>query len=92
MVKLKIDEHYLKLISEVDEIEAKCRKKESNDTKKSIDQEVKKLDEKFQSFRKDQLKIDFENWKNIRNGSNFQVKKLNEMIERFKNDLLMVCI
>ncbi len=35
------------------------------------------------------LKIDFENWENIRAGSNSRVKIVNGLIEKFKNDLLM---
>jgi hypothetical protein len=89
VVKLKIDQHYLNLIGEVDDIEFKCLS-ESTDTKRSIDEKVKKLDEKFEGYRidLDQLKLDFNNWKNIKYGSNFQVKKLNKMIDEFKNELL----
>ena len=88
VVKLKVDQHYLKLIEEVNAIEAKC-KEESSDTKKSTDQEVKQLEEKLQSFRRDQLKLDFKKWENIQKESNFEAKKLDEMIEKFKNELLL---
>ncbi len=89
VVKLKIDKHYLNLIGEVNDIESKCLT-ESTDTNKSIDEKVKELDEKFEGYgiELDQLKLDFNNWKNIKNGSNFQVKKLNKMIDGFKNKLL----
>ena len=90
VVKLKVDKHYLKLIDEVNKIEAKC-KAESSDTNKAIDEQVRQLDEKLQSFKSemDQLKLDFDDWKNIKNGSNYQVNKVNEMIKSFKNDLLL---
>ena len=53
-------------------------------TKKSINQEVKQLEEKLQSFRTDmgQLKLDFKNLENIQEESNLQVKKLDELIEK----------
>ena len=53
-------------------------------TKKSINQEVKQLEEKLQSFRTDmgQFKLDFKNLENIQEESNLQVKKLDELIEK----------
>ena len=89
-VKLKIDTHYLKLIEEVNVIEAKCKEKSAG-TKKAIDEQVKQLDKKFQSFRNemDQLKLDFKKWENIQKESNIEVNKVNEMIEKFKNELLL---
>jgi len=89
-IKLLIDEHYLKLIGQIDDIEAKCNEK-SGDTNQLIDEQVNKLDETMQSFcgEMNKLKIDFENWENIRVGSNSRVKIVNGLIEKFKNDLLM---
>ncbi len=90
VVKLKIDEHYLKLIAEVDEIEDKCMSV-STDTNKLIVVEVKTFEEVLENFQIDfdKLEIDFYNWENIRKGSNRHLKELNEMIPKFKNDLLL---
>ncbi len=90
VVKLKLDTHYLKLIEEVNAIEIKCKEKSAS-TNKLIDEKVKQLDEKFQSFRSemDQLKLDFKRWENIQKESNIEVNKVNVLIERFKNELLL---
>jgi len=90
VVKLKIDEHYLKIIEEVNKIENKC-KSESTDPTKSIEDEVKTFEEKLESFRIDfdRLEIDFDNWKNVEEGSNYQLKELNYKIHKFKSDLLL---
>jgi len=90
VVKLKVDEHYLNLIDEVNEIEGKCMSK-STDSNKSIEDEVKTYEGKLVKFRIefDKLEIDVDNWEYIRKGSNYQLKELKEKIRRFKNDLLM---
>ncbi len=90
VVKLKIDEHYLKLIEEVNNIKDKCIS-EYTDPKKSIEDEVKKFEEKLAALTIDfdKLEIDVDNWENIRKGSNYQLKELNDKIVQFKNDLLM---
>ena len=93
VIRLAISEHYLKLIDEVEAIEARCMSK-STYVNKSIDEEVKKLDETFKKFDLDKLELD--NWKNIRSESNHQVIKSNEMIQKFKNACswtnLMYCL
>jgi hypothetical protein len=90
VVKLKIDEHYLKLIDEVNDIEHKC-KSEYTDPKKSIDEETEKSEEKLGIFLIDfdKLEIDVDNWKNVEGRSNYQIKELNDKILKFKNDLLL---
>ncbi len=93
-IKLLIDEHYLKLIDEVNEIEATCAK-ESVDKlakfSKLIDEEVKKSNEKYKILRADidMLEINFENWENIRHESNLNIDKLEEIAENLKRDYLM---
>ena len=54
VIKLKVDEHYLKLIDEVNDIENKCLN-ESTDLDESIEDEAEKFEEKLVSLR-----IDFE--------------------------------
>jgi len=90
VVKLKIDEHYLKLIDEVNDIKEKCMSK-SADSNKFIEDEVKTYEEKLESFRVefDKLEIDFDKWESVREKSNYQSKELNEKILKFKDDLLM---
>jgi len=90
VVKLKIDEHYLKLIDEVNEIEKKCMS-ESTDSNKFFEDEVKTFEEKLESFcvEFDKLEIDVDKWESVREGSNNQLKELKEKIRRFTNDLLM---
>ena len=90
VVKLKIDEHYLNLIDEVNDIEEKCMSK-SADSNKLIEDEVKTFEEKLESFRVefDKLEIDFDKWESVREKSNYQSKELNEKILKFKDDLLM---
>jgi len=90
VVKLKIDEHYLNLIDEVNDIKEKCISK-STDSNKSIEDEVKTFEEKLTNFRVvfDKLEIDFDKWESVREGSNHQLKELNEKILKFKDDLLM---
>jgi len=90
MVKLKIEEHYLNLIDEVNDIKEKCISK-SVDSNKLIEDEVKTFEEKLGSFRVefDKLEIDFDKWENIREGSNYQLKEINEKIIKFKDDLLL---
>ncbi len=77
VVKLKIDEHYLKLIAEVDEIEDKCMSV-TTDTNKLIVVEVKTFEEVLENFQIDfdKLEIDFYNWENIRKGSNCHLKEI----------------
>ena len=48
--------HNMKVIDEISIIKAKC-KVESSETNKSIDEEVKQLDEKLQSFRTDRVSL-----------------------------------
>jgi len=90
VVKLKIDEHYLKLIDEVNDTEEKCMS-ESTDLADSIEDEAETFEEKLASLRIDfdKLEIDVDNWENIRKGSNYQLKELNEKIQKFKSDLLL---
>jgi len=90
LVKLKIDEHYLKLIDQVDAIEEKCMVT-STDSNKLIEDEVKKNEGKVEGFRVefDKLEIDFDKWESVRRGSNHQLNELNEKILKFKNDLLL---
>jgi len=90
VVKLKIDEHYLKLIDEVNDIEEKCTSKSAN-SDKLIEDEVEKFEEKLESFRVefDKLEIDFDKWESVREKSNYQLKELDEKILKFKNDLLL---
>ena len=66
LVKLKIDEHYLKIIEEVNKIENKC-KSESTVSNKSMEDEAKTFEGKLSSFRIDfdKLEIDVDNWENI---------------------------
>jgi len=77
VVKLKIDEHYLKLIDEVNDIEKKCMS-ESTDLNKSIEDEVTTFEEKLDSFRVefDKLEINFDKWESVRERSNYQLKEL----------------
>jgi len=74
VVKLKIDEHYLKLIDEVNVVEDKCMSK-STDLNRSVEDDVKTFEEKLESFRVelDKLEIDVDNWENVREGSNDQI-------------------
>ncbi len=90
VVKLKIDEHYLNLIDEVNDIKEKCMSK-SADSNKLIENEVKTVEEKLTSFRGefDKLEIDFDKQESVREGSNHRLKELNEKILKFKDDLLM---
>jgi len=90
VVKLKIDEHYLKLIDEVNVVEDKCMSK-STDLNRSVEDDIKTFEEKLESFRVelDKLEIDVDNWENVREGSNDQIIDLNEKFLKFKNDLLL---
>jgi len=90
VVKLKIDEHYLKLIDEVNVVEDKCMSK-STDLNRSVEDNVKTFEEKLESFRVelDKLEIDVDNWENVKEGSNDQIIDLNEKFLKFKNDLLL---
>jgi len=74
VVKLKIDEHYLKLIDEVNVVEDKCMGK-STDLNRSVEDDIKTFEEKLESFRVelDKLEIDVDNWENVREGSNDQI-------------------
>jgi len=90
VVKLKIDEHYLKLIDEVNDLEEKCVSK-SADSNNLIEDEAEKFEGKLENFRVefDKLEIDFDKWESVRVGSNYQLNELNEKILKFKNDLLL---
>ena len=90
VVKLKIDEHYLNLIDEVNDIEEKCMSK-SADLNRIIENEVEKFTGNLESFRVefDKLEIDFDKWESVRVGSNCKLKDLNEKILKFENDLLL---
>jgi hypothetical protein len=90
VVKLKIDQHYLKLVEEVDDFEEVCMQV-STVSNKSIENEVKISEEKLARFRNefDKLEVNVDNWDNIRKGSNYQLKELNGKIHKLKNDLLM---
>jgi len=90
VVKLKIDEHYLKLIDEVNDIKNKFMDT-STDSNKLIEDEVEKFEGKLESFRVefDKLEIDFDKWESVREGSNHQLKELNEKIIKFKDEFLM---
>jgi len=90
VVKLKIDEHYLNLIDEVNDIEEKCMSK-SAESNKIIENEVEKFEGKLESLRGefDKLEIDFDKWESVREGSKYQLKDLNEKILKFENDLLL---
>ncbi len=90
VVKLKIDDHYLKLIDEVNDLEEKCVSK-SADSNNLIEDEAEKFEGKLENFRVefDKLEIDFDKWESVREGSKYQLKDLNEKILKFENDLLL---
>ncbi len=53
--------------------------------------EAEKFENKLASYQIEfeKLEIDFDNWENIRKGSNYQIKELNDKILKFKSDMLL---
>lgn len=88
--KSKIDEHYLGLIDELNNIEVKCKNNELEDREhytKIIEKAEKKLT-KFQTDL-DALKNDIKKWIDIQKESNQQIDIFKTKINDFQCELLM---
>ena len=79
---------YLKMIEEIDKIEAECKKKSEN---LKGDYDLKSFETYFERLKSelDKLEISIANWDNIAVEANQQVIKLDELIKRLKNELLL---
>ena len=86
--KAVIDKHYLKMIEEIDKIEAECKKKSEN---LKGDYDLKSFETDFERLKSelDKLEINIANWDNIAVEANQQVIKLDELIKRLKNEMLL---